>query len=381
MIHVLDVAGTSEGAERLLVRRVQHINRLPGILNAIACPRGVGSDRVARQVPTHEFEMGRALNAKSLLSEVGAVRTILRRFRPDVLHTHSSKGGAVGRLAAIAVRGRGGHRLRIVHQVHGFHFLALRGISRVLYLLVEVVLAAVSDELLFQTRRELRYAKGVGLGALATLSFIGNGIDLSKAERAACPLGEAPDARRIVCVARLEAVKNHAMLVRVIARVKRLRPALRFSLVLIGEGPGHEILGLARAYGVDGHVQFSGRMTHDETLAQLALADVSVLSSIKEGLPRALMESAALGVPCVGTRVNGISEVIVDGHTGFLVPLGDDAAFADRILRILESDEAASRLRANALEFARNEFDEDAVIHRLVARYRALLGRKPATAD
>jgi glycosyltransferase involved in cell wall biosynthesis len=107
-----------------------------------------------------------------------------------------------------------------------------------------------------------------------------------------------------------------------------------------------------------------------------AASDVAVLTSVKEGIPRALMEAMAVGVPVVATDVKGSREVVVDGTTGFLVPLDDEVALADRLALLLARPALRRSLGAGGIAHARAHFDEEAVVDRLVQMYRvALRGR------
>jgi glycosyltransferase involved in cell wall biosynthesis len=107
-----------------------------------------------------------------------------------------------------------------------------------------------------------------------------------------------------------------------------------------------------------------------------AAADVVVLASIKEGIPRALMQAMAVGVPVVATDVKGTREVVVDGQTGYLVPLGDDAAMADKLATVLASPGLRKEMGARAIVHVRRHFDEEAVTRRLVDVYRTALGER-----
>ena len=143
----------------------------------------------------------------------------------------------------------------------------------------------------------------------------------------------------------------------------------------MGEGPYRaRYEAEVRRQGLADTVQFLGYRYDIPELT--AAADVAVLTSVKEGIPRALMEAMAVGVPVVATDVKGSREVVVNGETGFLVPLEDDQALAERLTLLLESPALRRDMGARGVEHARRHFDEEHVVERLVGIYRnALRGR------
>src|SRR5207245_2405019 len=104
-----------------------------------------------------------------------------------------------------------------------------------------------------------------------------------------------------------------------------------------------------------------------------AAADVAVLTSLKEGLPRALMEAMAVGVPVVATDVKGSREVVVDGLTGFLVPLDDAHGLGERLAELLGSPVLRGAMGARGVAHARQHFDEERIVKRLAGLYRLAL--------
>jgi len=107
----------------------------------------------------------------------------------------------------------------------------------------------------------------------------------------------------------------------------------------------------------------------------LASADVSVLTSLKEGCSNVLLESMAAGVPVVVTDVGGNAELVDDGVTGYVVPPRDPAAVADRVIGILENPSLASDMACAARERATSEFSTDRMVERTIEFYREAIGR------
>jgi glycosyltransferase involved in cell wall biosynthesis len=182
-------------------------------------------------------------------------------------------------------------------------------------------------------------------------------------------LGLRPDQPVIVCVANLRPVKNHRLLLEAVAAVRTTFPEIR--LVLVGDGPSADAL--ARQAGelhLQQEVLFLGQRS--EAWRFHAAGDLSVLASVSEGFPNALVEAQALGVPVVATAVGGVVEAVLDQRTGLLVPEGDAAAMTGAILSLLQ-DPGRGRAMGLAAREATRKFSREAVMARMLALYQELL--------
>jgi colanic acid/amylovoran biosynthesis glycosyltransferase len=174
-----------------------------------------------------------------------------------------------------------------------------------------------------------------------------------------------PDKResdRAVCVASLLPKKGHAQLIDALALVAERRPAV--VLDLVGDGPERAgILARARDRGVSARVRLLGARSSEDVRGTLAGASVFALASVRlpsgrmEGIPVALMEAMASGVPVVATRLSGIPELVQDGVTGLLVEPGDAAGLAEAIVRLLEERALADELAIRARELVERSFN------------------------
>ncbi|MDR2020596.1 MAG: glycosyltransferase [Treponema sp.] len=182
----------------------------------------------------------------------------------------------------------------------------------------------------------------------------------------------------IICVARVEPKKNHAMLIdaavllrKKLARIYGEAAAGRaFSIICAGEIGETWITEYAEKQGLGGIITFTGIKDKNELALLLDRSDLSVLTSTAEGKPRALMESMCMGIPCIATGVCGTRDVIEDGRTGRLSPLGDAEAFAECLFKIMHDPEGYRSFSERSLEKAKNEFDENKVIEKLKSLYR-----------
>ena len=200
-----------------------------------------------------------------------------------------------------------------------------------------------------------------------------NGLDLGRFDALARqPLqGSLPPGRPlVVAVANLWPVKGHRTLVEAIAAVHARRPDVRFALV--GDGPERDFLAQRiAALGLGDAVALLG--TRYDVPAILARADAACLPSLAEGLPNAVMEAMAAGLPVVATAVGGTPELVIPGETGQLAPAGMPAPLADALLDVLEDPERAKRMGARGRRLISRAYSLDALAAAHGALYSAVL--------
>ena len=259
--------------------------------------------------------------------------TVIRDFRPAIVHTHSSKAGVLGRIAA-----RIGRVPVVVHSIHGFGFTPLQPAPvRALFVTAEKVMSRLTDHFIAVSEINLREGVRLGLFERDEVSVIRSGVTLSRfrnldgGDRVRQRLGIPAAAPVVVQVGNFKPQKAPLDFVRMAGRVSRVVSDAWF--VMVGDGslrPAAEEL--AAALGIADRTVFTGWW--DDVPGLLAAARVSVLSSRHEGLPRAAVESLAAGVPVVATAVDGTPEVVHDGVNGCLVAAGDVAGLADRVIAL-----------------------------------------------
>jgi glycosyltransferase involved in cell wall biosynthesis len=172
-------------------------------------------------------------------------------------------------------------------------------------------------------------------------------------------------------VANLLPIKDHAALLRAVARIRPARAGLK--LVLVGDGECREPLErLAAELGIRDAVVFAGRRPNQPNLHHLF--DVSVLCSTSEGLPNSVLEAMAAGRPVVATRVGAVPDAVLDGETGLLVAPGDVDALAGALAELLDDPGRARRMGAAAQSRARQEYSEERAVSTLERLYYRLAG-------
>ena len=274
-----------------------------------------------------------------------------------------------------------------MNTLHGFYFHeGMRPWARRFYLRLEKLAALCSDAILSQNEEDVSTAVREGIVDPQRIELLGNGIDLLRFDPARLPsntrrlvrasLGIAEDAPVVGFVGRLVAEKGVLELLRAARLVRERIPGAMF--LLIGgsdrEKAGSLTADAARSAGVGAACVFTG-VRHD--LPELYRAmDVFALPSHREGFPRAPMEAAAMGLPCVVTDVRGCRQVVAHGRNGLLVPRGDVSALAQALIELLSAPDRARRMGAEGQRRALREFDERRVFARVLATYERLLRAK-----
>ena len=309
-------------------------------------------------------------------ADAAAVREVRARLaadRPAILQTHSSKAGVIGRKAV--PRGSG---TRVVHTVHGWSFndSQLAPVAAG-YRLIERFLAPRTDALVVVTTADRDTGLAHHIGTPEQYVVIRSGIDLDEAAGAIArdaerkALGWKPDDVVVASVGRLEAQKDPLTMVSALAAARRRVPQLRLALVGGGSLEG-EVRTRAASLGVTDRLDLLG--LRDDVPAVLDASDLFALSSRWEGLPRAALEATRAGLPIAATDTGGIRELIDDGVTGRLVPVGDAVALGAALVDLVEDPERARRLASAAAErlpsFTAEQMvaDTEALYDRLLAR-------------
>lgn len=264
---------------------------------------------------------------------------LIRRHRPDVVHTHLRKSDLAGQLGAVL--------MRIPVRVSTAHNVDPWRRNKVLSLVADVCMTGCQK--IIAVSSEVRdYMIEVAGTPADDVITIANGIDLERFDPASvAPLdkrdrwGFAPQDPVVGIVGRLEAQKDHETFLSAAKLVSERRPHTRF--LIIGEGERRDSLEKrATKLGLAQHVVFAG--LERDMPAMLATLDIVVFSSRWEGLPVALLEAMAMSRPVVATAVGGMPGLIEDGETGILVPPGDAQSLANGIMRLLKDTTLAGRL-------------------------------------
>ena len=320
-------------------------------------------------------ELGRAL---SPFHDVVAFAKLLRlmfRVRPQIIHTHTAKAGALGRIAGALFRLMSGQReCRLVHTFHGHVFEGYFSPAKSrAVVFVERRLAALSDCILTLSeglRADLVERFRVAPAAKVRIVPLGLHLDPFLDASGGAPLrkelGIAPDTCVVTCVGRLVPIKNHRLLLKAGALIRQ-KGAGAVVLLIVGGGDLRASLAQdAEELRIADAVKFLG--WRRDLPAVYAASDVVVLTSVNEGTPVSLIEAMAAGLPVVATSVGGVPDVVEDGVTGTLVPSGSAEALAEAIM-VLAAD---GNLRASFGRAGRDRAFQQYTRQRLITEVAAL---------
>lgn len=379
---VLHVCAVAFGLETLLLPQIDHLRSLGLTVEAACSPDPAVESLRNRGYVIHEVPIDRKIapgpNAKSVLE----LSRLMRAQKYDLVHTHAPVASVLGRVAAKLAGIE-----RIVYTAHGFYFHEhMPRPKYALYHGIEKSVAQITDRILVQSQEDYDTAVTTGLGSAEKIRYLGNGIDLVRFDPGAAtdedrsrlrgelgiPQGSGPI---IGITGRITEEKGFGELVEALALLGKDFPEAQ--LLVIGGQLSTErdrfqdsLADSIADHGLESHVTFAGFRSDVEAL--LALLDLFVLPSYREGLPRSVLEAMAMELPVVATDIRGCREAVANEVTGLLVPTKDPLALADAAHRLLSDRDLAQRLGRAGRKRVVTTFDERFVFARLEKCYREL---------
>lgn len=322
----------------------------------------------------HELKsMRRAILPGHDLFVYRELRKLIRELRPDVVHTHSSKAGIVGRAAAWHEKVPA-----VIHTVHGLPFYDRQNrFVHATYVTLERWAARRCHHLVAITPAMVEAFVAKRIAPREKFTVIPSGVDVARfsdspgaRRRARDLLGVSEDEKVIGIIARLDPLKGHHDLLDIVPHLReRIGP---FKLVFIGDGWHRSQLEYrVRTERLEDTVVFTGLISH-EGVAELAPAlDVKALPSYQEGQSRTLIEALLCGCGIVAYNVGGMPSICIDGVTGKLASAGDKAELADAIAWMIEHPAERRAMVERGQQHVREQFSSD----RMVAMLEELYGR------
>jgi glycosyltransferase involved in cell wall biosynthesis len=326
------------------------------------CALVVEPDLCRRVHPRRDFAATRALAER------------FRRFLPSVVHTHSSKAGIIGRLAAH----RAGVSI-IVHTVHGMSFnRTQRAATRAAYRLLERRAARYTSAFVTVADAMIEQCVTAGIAPPERFTTIRSGIetehyqpDAAARARRREQWGVGADEVVVGTVARLFENKGYEAILEALPEIARHVPTARF--VWIGDGAHRERYeARLRALGLRDRALLVGLIPPTAIPDHVGAFDVLVHASRWEGLPRAVVQGLLMGVPAVAFDNDGTPEVVRTGQTGVLVPFGRTDLLAKAVVELARNADLRRELGAQGRAHCLVEFDRRTMVDRIEALYRDL---------
>lgn len=352
------------------------LSELAGLRHKYAFTLGYGAsfssqqlEKVARlRIPTKRFGLLRHYNLAALALSCVQIYRYLKTNRFDIVHTHSTEAGIVGRLAA---------RLAgvpvIVHTLHGIPFTEQRNPLLRNALLFMERQAASWTTCLIDNAQPIREAfLGAGIGRPEQYATIHSGIDLKHFAEAKPRTLDLPGvAFKVLMAGRLVPGKGFVELLQAAERLVEHNPNLSF--LIAGDGPLRPKL--EREIKRKGLSRVVHLLGHQTGLAGIMKAvDAFVLPSYREGTPRVISEAMAAGLPVIATRVDGIPEQVEDGTNGYLIEPRKVEPLVQALLRLFEDEKLRHRMGQASLKRVQ-AFSQEAMIQALDVLYHKLLDR------
>jgi glycosyltransferase involved in cell wall biosynthesis len=311
-----------------------------------------------------------------------ALRRLIRKIRPDIVHTHSAKAGIAGRFAAWHEKVPA-----VIHTIHGPPFHDFQPRRRHYYYVTAERWAARRCHKIIgvaQMMCDTYLEKGIGRADQYTTVYSGIDVDLfekrhGSREQGRRELGVASDIPLVAIVARLDRHKGQEDLLDVMPDLLRTHPDLK--LIMIGDGWHRETIAtrIDRERLAD-HVILTGLVEPKRVAQLLQLADVKVLPSYREGTPRVMAQALAAGCAIVGYQTGGIPEICIDGVTGRLVPVADRAALADAIRDLIDHPDKRRDMVEAGRKIVRERFDHRLMVEQIWRVYQDALAATKITA-
>ncbi|HSE98482.1 MAG TPA: glycosyltransferase [Blastocatellia bacterium] len=369
LITKLDIGGTERQAVELLKRLdpERYDVRL-----AVIHRGGPFFDEIAGRFPhVPEFPLTSFYN-RNAIRQIARLRDLMIDERIDILHAHDFYAGIIGavaaRLASVRVVAAQRHLKLSDRRVHQWGTYLIHRLAHRILVNSEAIRESITAS--GNARREKIVVIRNGLTAVEQTT----GEDLypahTRSDELRRELALNPRAKLVGMVARLQPVKGHRFFLEAAARVSKEMPEVHF--VLVGDGPlRNEIEERAIELGISDRIHLLGDRSDASRL--VSSFDLAVLSSLHEGLPNAVMEAMAAGVPVVATAVGGTKELITDGETGYLVEPSDADGLGERICFALRNRERSAEVAERGREFVMSRYGIKRMVASVEELYDSLL--------
>ncbi len=386
---MLQLCAVGFTVEKLLLPLIDEMSKIYDV--RVVCSRDDISDKLkSKGYKIDNINIDREINPLKNIKTVIRLYRYMKSEKFDIVHVHTPVAGILGRIAAkmagVPV---------VVYTAHGFYFHDnMKSLKKNLFIAVEKIGGRLSDYIFTQSAEDCRTAVDKKIMDKSKISVIGNGVDVEKFNRMRFKESGLPgklkrdlnidkDDLVVTIIGRVVREKGYLEWVRaakeVTGRFKNVKfLAVGDTLESDRDGVKGELDEFIRENRLENKVIFLGSRTDIPEL--LAITDIFTLPSYREGMPRSLIEAMCMSVPAVATNIRGCREEVEEGITGFLIPVEDYRALAEKIIYLIVNPEARNTMGNGAREKAWEEFDEKKVIKKQAEIFAKLLNEKIRTA-
>lgn len=353
-IRILHVAQAAGGVDRYIRMLLKYLDK-EKFENILVCSQDFHEEDYRDLVDSFEqVEMTRAIGSSDLKA-IKEVRALIKKYNPDIVYAHSSKAGAITRVADIGLKNH------CIYNPHGWTFnMRCSAKKKAMYTAIEKIAAPFCDKIICISDAEKQSALDKKICKEDKLQVIFNGVDIEAYENEVHgavkrkDLNIPEDAFVVGMVGRISPQKAPDVFVKMAKHVKDEVPNAHF--IIVGNGNQEDEI---RKYAEDNDFSNSLHITGwvDNPMSYVELFDVACLLSRWEGFGLALPEYMMAGKPIVASRVDAIPNIIRNGENGLLVEVDDDIGTSKAVLRILREDGLRKKIVAQGLEDVHNRFN------------------------
>ena len=353
-IRILHVAQAAGGVDRYIRMLLKYLDK-EKFENILVCSQDFHEEDYKGLLDSFEqIEMTRAIG-RTDLKAIKEVRALIKKYNPDIVYAHSSKAGAIARVADIGIKNC------CVYNPHGWAFnMRCSAKKKAMYTAIEKIAAPFCDKIICISEAEKQSALDKKICRKEKLQVIFNGVDIETYENGAHgavkrqDLNIPEDAFVVGMVGRISQQKAPDVFIKMAKQVKEKVPNAHF--IIVGNGDQESDI---RKYAADNGFSDSLHITGwvDNPMSYVELFDVACLLSRWEGFGLALPEYMMASKPIVASRVDAIPNIIRDGENGLLVEVDDDIGASEAVLRLYREDELRNRLVAQGMEDVHNRFN------------------------
>lgn len=332
-------------------------------------------------------KMKRAVSLTSDLQTYCKLKSIIKEFKPDIVHTHAAKAGFIGRIAA--------HNCKvpvIVHTFHGHVFHSYFNSTKTgIYKNLERYAAGLSDGIIaISEKQKFELAKIHNICSEEKIKVIPLGFDLLKFQQNSQEKRKSfrstynieDDEVAIGIIGRLVPIKNHKLFLEALKKVLE-KTSKKVRAFIVGDGEERTNLEkLANNLNIEfsfGDLKKKAPLTFTSWIKDIdwvnAGVDIIALTSLNEGTPVSLIEAQAAGKPIVTTAVGGIEDVVINGETAFLSASGDPDGFAEKLLKLIEDKALRAKMGQAGPDFVNKKYQYSRLVHDMELYYNSLLSK------
>ena len=381
-VRVLHIAEAPGGVERYLVALLTKLkqNYSDELEHILVCSDSIDAGKFTGIVAKveHVADMHHPISARSDFRSIMEVRKLISKYKPDIVYCHSSKAGAIGRLANVGLKNRQGKKNISVYNAHGWAFNMKGADKKVIesYVLIEKMLAPATDSIICISEFEKNTALSHGICEPGKLHVIYNGIDFDEecVERSKPwdMMGIPDNAFVVGTVGRLATQKAPDVFVKAASVIKKRIPEAFF--VIVGDGLNRkDTEKLVREYGLSDCFLITGWVNNP--FNYICIFDVAMLMSRWEGFGLVLPEYMLIRKPIVASNVDAIPEIIQDGVNGLLVEREDYYAAAEAVVRLHDDPALREYLVENEGKIVKDRFNVERTAREHRDLFMKLVGR------